>query len=115
MAEGIALYIMAGLVGALGFATGAGVYALFDVAIIVGMGCGIHLGKSRVCAIILSVYTAISVIITTIQRGRLSGWIMIYIAINAIAITFKFDKVYKEYLRTGIVELAGPPQRVKKR
>lgn len=77
---------------------------MFDVLLVVGLGLGIQLGKSRACAIVLTVYGVFNMIIMTISRGTLSGWWILLAGIYAIINTFKYQGAWEEYLKTGIVK-----------
>lgn len=79
---------------------------IIDVAILVGLGLGIQLAQSRVCAILVCLYAAINVIVMTISSGRASGYLILIAAIDAIIATFQFQKAWKEYQKTGILPAA---------
>lgn len=66
---GILCYVVAGISLVLPFLSGNPFGALLDVLLIVGLGLGIQLGKSRVCAIILTVYGAFNTIIITLANS----------------------------------------------
>lgn len=101
---GIICYIVAGLNLVLSFIAGTFFATIVDVLLIVGMGLGIHLARSRVCAIILTVYGALNMIIMTIQQETLSGWWILLAGIYAIIYTFKYQGAWAEYLKTGVVK-----------
>lgn len=98
---GIACYIIAGINLILMFALSAD--NLLDILLILGMGLGIHLAKSRVCSIILTVYGAINVIVMVVLTGSAGGWWILVVGIYAIINTFKYQKAWAEYQQTGIV------------
>ena len=77
--------------------------AILDVLLILGMGLGIQLAQSRVCAVILFVYSIYNLIIALLSSGTPSGWIIIVAGILAIIYTFKFQKAWKEYNETGMM------------
>lgn len=77
------------------------VSGMLDVCLLLGLGLGIHLGKSRVCAIILLVYAGINAIYTIVLTGRLGGYLIIICGIYAVIETFKLQKAWKEYELTG--------------
>lgn len=98
---GIACYIIAGINLILMFALQYD--NLLDVLLILGMGLGIHLAKSRVCSIILTVYGGINVIVMVVLTGKAGGWWILVVGIYAIINTFKYQKAWTEYQQTGIV------------
>ncbi len=101
---GILCYVVAGISLVFSIWMGTFLTALVDILLVVGLGLGIQLGKSRVCAIILTVYGAINTIVMTLQRGQLSGWWVLVAGIYAIIYTFKFQSAWAEYQKTGIVK-----------
>ncbi len=94
---GIICYICAGITLLASFAMNTFPLALLDVAILVGLGLGIQLAHSRVCAIILTVYAASSMIIGLVQTGRPSGYLVLIAGIFAVIYTFKAEKLWKQY------------------
>lgn len=70
---------------------------LLDVAILVGLGLGVHLAYSRVCAILLAVYAVFSVIVGIVVNGTVSGWLIIVAAVFAVLCTFNLEKSWKAY------------------
>lgn len=101
----IILYVAAVLTSVLGLVDG-NYFILIDIALLVGLGLGIHLAQSRVCAIIACVYSAFNVIITVVTTGSVGGWLVLVAAIYAIIATFQFQKAWKEYQQTGILPAA---------
>lgn len=110
---GIAFYIIAAINIPLGFMLGAGVFSLIDVAIIGGLGCGVHLGKSRACAIIITVYASLNVLLSLLLGMGVMGYLILIIAISSIVNTYKLDGAYKKYLETGEIPVAGPEKKQK--
>ena len=99
----IICYVCAGLTAVLGMTVlkmGAGV--LLDAAILLGLGLGIHLKQSKVCAIVLLVYSLISCVLTTISTGRFSGYLIVIAGVYAVIYTFRLDKQWKEYQQQGL-------------
>lgn len=70
---------------------------LIDVAILVGLGVGIHLKQSKVCAIILLVYAVVNAVLVTMQSGTFGGWLPLIAGIYAVIYTLKLDKAWKAY------------------
>lgn len=100
---GIICYVVAGITLVLSTLGGNPFGALLDVLLIVGLGLGIQLGKSRVCAIILTVYGALNTIMVTLQQGRIGGWWILLAGIYAVIYTFKYQSAWVEYQKTGNV------------
>lgn len=93
---GIICYICGGitLVVALIFMN---MMTLLDVALVVGLGLGVHLAQSRVCAILLTVYAAFSVIVGIVVNGTISGWLLVVAAVVSVICTFNLEKAWKAY------------------
>lgn len=87
-------YVCAGL--NLVIALLANVYALIDVAIILGLTLGMHLGKSKGCAIGLLIYSIFSMVFNLITTGSLGGWLLLVLGILAVQTFSKAEKRYKE-------------------
>lgn len=102
----IGCYIIAGINLLLAFLVAFS--NILDILLMLGMGLGIHLAKSRVCSIILTVYGVINVIVMTIANESLSGWWILVVGIYAIINTFKYQKAWAEYQQTGIVPDISP-------
>lgn len=80
---------------------GGNVFGILDVAIVVGLGLGIQFAKSRVCAVILGVYSVFNLIYMIVLTGRPGGWLIIICAVYAIMYTFKYQKAWNAYQQTG--------------
>ena len=78
-------------------------FILIDALFVLGMGLGIQLGKSRVCAILIFAYSIYNLIYGLITTGKPTGWLVIIAGILAIIYTFKFQKAWKEYQQTGVI------------
>ncbi len=89
-------YVCAGLTLLTAFISGLGV--LIDVLLILGLALGIHIGKSLVCAILLTVYAGINTTYALISSGRLGGWLILAAGIIAIVYVARLNKEYKAYL-----------------
>ena len=68
--------------------------AVFDFAIMLGCTLGVHIGKSKGCAIALLVYGLISCAIGLISFGVPLGWAWVVIPIIYLV---QFNKVEKQY------------------
>lgn len=70
-------------------------FALIDSALLLGLTLGIHLGKSKGCAIALLVYAIYNTVITLISSGSLGGWWWIAAAVSFLSAFKKIDDEYK--------------------
>lgn len=74
-----------------------------DGILMILLGLGIHLGKSRVCAILSLIYGAGNLVIVFLSTGRIGGWIILLIAIDAITYTFRFNKAWNQYKKSSMM------------
>lgn len=102
-AAAIISYVVAGISLVLG-----GIGLIIDALLIVGLGLGIQLGRSRVCSVILTVYGVWNTIYITVTTGRLGGWWILLAGIYAVIYTFKYQGAWAEYLKTGVVKDLSP-------
>lgn len=75
-------------------------FIIIDVALILGFSLGVHIGKSRACAVLLLIYAIINLIISLITTGQITGWWLIIVGVCGIMGTFNFYKDYRNYLAT---------------
>ncbi|MDO5155292.1 MAG: hypothetical protein Q4D51_04945 [Eubacteriales bacterium] len=98
----ITLYICSGITliaSILATALGVNIMAAaLDAVLMLGLALGIHIGKSRVCAVIVLIYSLINCIYTMTQTGRPGGWLIIIAGAYATIATFSARKEYKEYI-----------------
>lgn len=92
----IICYVCAGITLLVALGSGS-LASILDVLILVGLGLGIHLAQSKACAILLTIYASISVLITLIAYGRLAGWLPLVAGIAALVYTVKLSKAWKAY------------------
>lgn len=97
MTTAIVSYICAGLTAAVMIGANGNFTAIVDVLLLIGLGLGIQLKQSRVCAILLCVDGAVSVIVSLLAAGTPSGYLILIAGIFAIVYTFKLDKAWKQY------------------
>lgn len=96
------LYVCAVLSLVVGFIFGSP-SVVIDVALIVGLGLGVQLAQSRVCAILICIYGAFNTITMTITNGRPGGYLILIAAVYAVIATFQFQKAWDNYKKTGIL------------
>lgn len=70
---------------------------LIDAAIVLVLGLVIHLKQSRVCSIILLVYSVVSCVIMFLDTGRLGGWLIVLAGVFAVIYTFRLEKEYQAF------------------
>ena len=92
-------YVCAGITLAVAMFTfdAGNYYPLIGVALLLGLGLAVHLGQSRVCAVILCAYGVLNAVIGLVQNGRISGYLILLAGVYAVISTFKLDKQWKEY------------------
>ena len=86
-------YVCAGINGALGLLNPL---ALVDALILLSLTLGMHLGKSKGCAICMLIYSICSVVVSLITTGTFSGWLLLVLGIMAVQV---FDKAEKRFKR----------------
>lgn len=74
-----------------------------DGILIVLLGLGIHLGKSRVCALLCAAYSIFNMLIMLYTRGQITGWWILLIGIDAVIYTFKYQSAWSKYQKDGIL------------
>lgn len=70
-------------------------WMLLDTVLLLGLTLGVHLNKSKGCAIALLVYTIINAVIGVISSGSVSGWWWIVLAVSYLGTIKKIDEEYK--------------------
>lgn len=81
-------------------------YGLIDAVLLLALALGTHLGKSRVCAILLLVFSIIECVVGTILSGTFSGWIWIVASAYAVYAFEQARKGYQQYFSGN----GNPPQ-----
>lgn len=76
-------------------------FVIIDVVLILGLSLGVHIAKSRACAVLLLIYAIINLVISLLATGRITGWWMIIVGICGIMGTFNFYKDYQKYLQSN--------------
>ena len=82
-------------------------FVIFEVMILVGLLLGMHLGKSKACAIIYLCIACLDCLVSIVAYGRPSGWIVIIAGIAAVVTFGKIDKQYKEFKRVNSTQQNG--------
>lgn len=96
---GIVLYIIAAI--NIVIQVVGGTYSFIDAALLLLFGFGIHLGKSRVASILCTAYGAFNVFYLLYTTGRVSGWWILVVAIDAVIYTFKYHSAWNKYVKNG--------------
>ncbi len=73
---------------------------LIDSVIFLGLTLGVHLGKSKGCAIGMLVYAIFTVVLGLVLTGTLSGWLWIIAGASAVSVFSNAEKRYKELTNT---------------
>ena len=98
----ITLYVCSAITLLVSFAaTALGVdimAAALDAFLLLGLALGIHIGKSRACAVIVLVYSILNCLYALISTGKMSGYLIIIAGVYATIYTFKARKEYKDYI-----------------
>ncbi len=71
-------------------------FALFDVAVYLGLVLGMHLGRSKGCVIGILCYSIFGVVLGLILNGALTGWLWPILAISALKTFKKIDEDYEQ-------------------
>lgn len=95
---GIALYIIGAINIVLQIAMGS---LPIDGICLVLLGLGIHLGKSRVCAILCTAFGGFNVLYMIMTTGRIGGWWSLLVGIYAIIYTFRYHSAWNKYQKDG--------------
>lgn len=62
---------------------GGNIFGLLDVIIVIGLGVGVHVAKSRACAVVLLVYSVFNMIYMLLLAGMPGGWLILVCGIYA--------------------------------
>lgn len=100
VSSGIVLYVL-GVIN-IGLQIYYGGIPLDGICLIL-LGLGIHLGKSRICAILCTAYGVFNVIYMIATTGRVAGWWILLVAIYALIYTFKYHSAWSKYQNDGIL------------
>ena len=95
---GILLYILGAINIVLAFFMGT---LPLDGIILILLGLGVHLGKSRVCALICAAYSIFNLIYMMASTGKVAGWWIVVIGIDAVIYTFKYHSAWNKYKQNG--------------
>lgn len=71
------------------------IWGILDVAITLGLTLGVHIAKSKGCAIGLLVYGIINVVIASLAMGMLAGWGWVAVPIAYLVAFSQAEKEYK--------------------
>lgn len=76
-------------------------FIFVDVLLVVGLSLGVQLAQSRVCAILIFIYSFINMIYMKINTGYNVGRLIMIAAVYALIATFQFQSAWKKYKRNG--------------
>lgn len=91
---GIAGYILCAVNLAVGLLVNA--MALVDVIVLLPLTIGIHMSKSKGCAVGILVYSCIACLLSFLTGGSLTGWGWIALSIYALTTFNRMDKEYRD-------------------
>lgn len=96
--SGISLYI----IGALNIVVQI-VMKMFplDGIILILFGLGVHLGQSRVCALLCAAFGVVNTLYLMVTTGRISGWWILLAGAYAVTYTFRFHSAWNKYKKDG--------------
>ena len=86
-------YVLAGILAIVGIFLNW--ISLIDMVILLGLTLGMHLGRSKGCAIAILVYAIANCILGIILTGTLGGWGIVALGIGALNVFKKADKLYE--------------------
>ncbi len=94
----IVCYVCVGISAIASFALLKNPWMLIDVAIYLGLTLGMHLGNSKICAILLLVFSILECAYSVYQFGTPAGWWLIIAAVSAVSTFNKLGKEYNKFL-----------------
>ena len=97
----IVMYVCAGITLLANVVAAQNIAGLLDVAILVGLGLGVHLARSRVCAYITLAYGVFNLIYMLVEYHIPGGYLVILGAVCAVGATSQYWKAWKNYQQTG--------------
>lgn len=71
------------------------------ITYVIGLGVGVHVAKSRACAVVLLVYSVFNMIYMLLLAGMPGGWLILVCGIYATIYTFKYQSAWQRYQQTG--------------
>lgn len=74
-----------------------------DSMVLVALGVWLQLGKSRISALIVLVYGIGNMLYMSAQLEKLAGWWIPLAGVYAVIYTFKYNKLWNQYRKTGDV------------
>ena len=95
---GIVLYILGGINIVVAIMS---LMLPLDGIFLILFGLGIHLGKSRVCAILCAAFGVVNSIYLGITTGKLGGWFILLTGFYAVKGIFKFHSAWNKYQKDG--------------
>lgn len=100
-AAAIIAYVIGAITFIVNVVMAGNIAGLVYVMIVVGLGLGIHLAKSRACAVIITAYSIFNFIYMILLAGVPGGWLIIVCGVYSIIYTFKYQNAWNKYQQTG--------------
>lgn len=72
-----------------------------DSIILAALGFWYQKSYSNTCAIVLLAYAVLSVVLTFLMTGTISGWLILILAVLVFSTTQKAQKAFDQYQKTG--------------
>ena len=97
----VILYVCAGLSFILVGLVGGSFSVIIDVLIVVGLALGVQLAQSRICAILILIYSVFNMISLQSSTGHSGERLLMIAGVYALIATFQCQSAWKKYKRTG--------------
>ncbi len=76
-------------------------YSFIDAVLLLLLGLGIHLGKSRIASILCLAYSGFNSFYMMYMTGRVTGVWIVLIAVDAVIYTFRYHSAWGKYVKNG--------------
>ncbi len=93
-----ALYILAGINAVFGVLAGT---FPFDAVLLAVMGFWYQKEYSNTCAVVFLAYAVLSMVLSLLLSGTISGWLILILAVLVFSTTQKAQKAFEQYRKTG--------------
>lgn len=74
---------------------------LIDSLLFLGLALGMHLGKSKGCAIGMLIYSIFTVMVGLVMNGTFGGWLWVVAGVTAVIVFNNEEKRYKELIKNA--------------
>lgn len=73
-------------------------FGVIDALILAGLALGMHLGKSKICSILILIFSFVELILGIVSTGTPSGLLWVIAGIAGVVAFSKIDKQYKQFI-----------------